>query len=87
MGRFELWDVLCMGRLVMGCFESGTFSDGTFCMCIYNSLSMLITIHYFFCSRYSSSSCLIVYFLCRLKINPDSNEFILKFGTVANRNN
>jgi hypothetical protein len=29
MGRFELWDVLCVGR-----FESGTFSDGTFCMCI-----------------------------------------------------
>jgi hypothetical protein len=25
MGRFELWDVLRMGR-----FESGTFGDGTF---------------------------------------------------------
>jgi hypothetical protein len=25
-----------------------------------------------------------VYFLCRLKINHDSHEFILEFGTVAN---
>jgi hypothetical protein len=30
------------------------------------------------------SSRLIVYFLCRLKINHDSHEFILEFGTVAN---
>jgi hypothetical protein len=31
------------------------------------------------------SSCLIVYFLCILKINHDSHEFILEFGTVANK--
>jgi hypothetical protein len=28
--------------------------------------------------------CLIVYFLCRLKINHDTHEFILEFSTVAN---
>jgi hypothetical protein len=39
MGRFELWDVLRMGRLVMGRFESRTFRDGTFCMCIVNNLN------------------------------------------------
>jgi hypothetical protein len=27
-----------------------------------------------------------VYFLCRLKINHDSHEFILKFGTGVNNN-
>ncbi len=36
------------------------------------------------CSVYNSLSCLIVYFLCRLKINHDSHEFILEFGTVVN---
>ncbi len=25
VGRFELWDAKCVGRLVMGRFESGTF--------------------------------------------------------------
>ncbi len=54
----------------------------------------------FFCRPYDSLfviNCLIpvlstwlilvpdVYFLCRLKINHDSHEFILEFGTVANK--
>jgi hypothetical protein len=45
------------------------------CLIIYCSAACMI-----------HSSCLIVYFLCRLKINNDSHEFILEFGTVANSN-
>jgi hypothetical protein len=29
------WMFSDVGRLVMGLFESGTFHDGTFCMCTY----------------------------------------------------
>jgi hypothetical protein len=41
MGRFELWDVLRVGRLVMGRFESGTFSDGTIRMCIMDNATQV----------------------------------------------
>jgi hypothetical protein len=44
---------------------------------LHNSLFVL---DYFLCKLYDSFSCLIVYFLCRLKINHDSHEFILEFG-------
>jgi hypothetical protein len=49
-----------------------------------NSSSVLYNV--FLHSLYNSFSCLIVIFLCRLKMNNDSHEFILDFGTDANSN-
>jgi hypothetical protein len=44
--------------------------------------SSLLVLNYFLLY----DSCLLAYFFCRLKINHDSHEFILEFGTVANHN-
>jgi hypothetical protein len=41
---FCAWDVLRVGPLVMGRFESGTFRDGTFCMCTVSDLYVLVTV-------------------------------------------
>ncbi len=51
--------------------------------------SLLFVFNYLFCAMILDMiilwfSRLIVYFLCRLKINHNTHEFILEFGTVAN---
>jgi hypothetical protein len=51
-------------------------------MYLYN---LLFVLDYLFSLKPDNSFlCLIIYFLCRLKINHDSHEFILEFGTVGN---
>jgi hypothetical protein len=54
--------------------------------CLYScQYSLLFVLSYYYSAACMiHSSCLIVYFLCRLKVNHDSHEFILEFGTVAN---
>jgi hypothetical protein len=70
------WDVLS------SLYNSLLVLDYLFLYNLYDSLFMLD--YLFSLEPDNLFSCLIVYFLCRLKLNHDSHEFILKFGSVAN---
>jgi hypothetical protein len=54
---------------------------------LFNLYDSLFVLEYLFSLESDNLfSCLIVYFLCRLKINHGYHVFILEFGTLTNTN-